>query len=219
MRKRVLLFPLPYQGHINPMLEIAAILHSHGFSIIIFHTNFNSIDSTKYPSYRFVLVEDGGISSRFRPVVGDTVHRLIAWNDCCEQLFHGCLTSVLSEQNEEPVVCLIRDTHWYNLQYIANKLGVPTLVLRTGSAATLNWFMAFPKLADKGLIPVKGQYRTIDFLLNNNSTMDYNMLIMLDSETTCFPKVAELQPQLITINLGVDRWRRFSYYIMTCINH
>jgi UDP-glucosyltransferase BX8/BX9 len=165
LKKRVLLFPLPYQGHINPMLEIAAILNSHGFSITIFHTNFNPIDSTNYPSYRFILVEDGGISSRFRPVVDDTVHRIIAWNDSCEQLFHDCLRSAISEQNEDPVACLIRDMHWYNLEYIANRLGVPTLVLRTGNAATLNWFMTFPKLADKGLIPVKGQYRTF-FCMN-----------------------------------------------------
>jgi UDP-glucosyltransferase BX8/BX9 len=160
MGKRVLLFPLPYQGHINPMLEIAAILHSRGFSITIFHTNFNSIDSTNYPSYRFILVEDGGISSRFRPVVEDIVPQLIAWNNSCEQLFNDSLGSALSEQSEEPVACLIRDMHWYNLEYIANRLGVPTLVLRTGSAATLNWFMTFPCLVDKGLIPVKGdQYK------------------------------------------------------------
>ncbi|KAJ4750815.1 UDP-Glycosyltransferase superfamily protein [Rhynchospora pubera] len=155
MGKRVLLFPLPYQGHINPMLEVAAILHSRGFSITIFHTNYNSIDSTKYPSYRFILVDDQEISSQFRPAIEDTMHRLIAWNNSCEQLFLDSLTSVISEKSEEPVACLIRDTHWYNLQYLANRLGVPTLVLRIGSAATLNWFLAFPRLFKKGFIPVK----------------------------------------------------------------
>ncbi|KAJ3702924.1 hypothetical protein LUZ61_006629 [Rhynchospora tenuis] len=155
MGKRVLLFPVPYQGHINPMLEVAAILHSRGFSITIFHTNFNPIDSTKYPSYRFVLIDDGKISSQFESTVENTVHRLIAWNNSCEQLFHDCLTSVLSDKNEEPVACLIRDTHWYNLQYLANRLGVPTLVLRTGSAASLNWFMTISQLLKKGFIPVQ----------------------------------------------------------------
>ena len=117
MGKRVLLFPLPYQGHINPMLELAALLHSRGFSITIFHTTFNSIDSTKYPSYRFILVEDGEIANRFTSTVDDTVHRIIAWNNSCEQLFYDCLTSVLSDKNEEPNACLILDMHWYNLQY------------------------------------------------------------------------------------------------------
>ena len=156
MGKRVLLFPLPYQCHINPMLEVAALLHSRGFSITIFHTSYNSIDSTKYPLYRFILVEDGGISNRFRPVVGDAMQRIIAWNNNCEQLFYDCLTSVLSEKSEEPNACLIMDMHWYNLQDLANRLGVPTLILRTGSAATLNWFMTYPQLVQKGFIPVQG---------------------------------------------------------------
>src|ERR1017187_545012 len=94
MSCRILLFPLPYQGHINPMLELAALLHSRGFSITIFHTTFNSIDSTKYPSYRFILVEDGEIANRFTSTVDNTVPRIIAWNNSCEQLFYDCLTSV-----------------------------------------------------------------------------------------------------------------------------
>ncbi|XP_078165468.1 UDP-glycosyltransferase 76B1-like [Carex rostrata] len=155
MGKRVLLFPVPYQGHINPMLEIAAILHSRGFSITIFHTSFNSIDSTRYPLYRFILVKDGEISNQLGSLDDDMVHRVIAWNNSCEQLFYDCLTSVLSEKNEESVACLIRDTHWYNLQYLANRLGVPTFVLRTGSAATLNWYLTFPQLVQKGYIPVQ----------------------------------------------------------------
>ncbi|XP_078164286.1 UDP-glycosyltransferase 76B1-like [Carex rostrata] len=155
MGKRVLLFPLPYQGHINPMLELAALLHSRGFSITIFHATFNPIDSTKYPSYRFILVEDGEIANRFTSAVEDTVHRIIAWNNSCEQLFYDCLTSVLSDKNEEPNACLILDMHWYNLQYLANRLGVPTLVLRTGSAATLNWCRTYAQLVQKGIIPVQ----------------------------------------------------------------
>ncbi|XP_078166186.1 UDP-glycosyltransferase 76B1-like [Carex rostrata] len=156
MGKRVLLFPLPYKGHINPMLEIAAILHSRGFSITIFHsTSYDPIDSTKYPLYRFILVEDGEISNRFISGLDDAVPRMMAWNNSCEQLFYNSLTSVLSDENEEPVACLIRDTHWYNLQHLANRLGVPTFVLRTGSAASLNWFMTFPQLVQKGRIPVQ----------------------------------------------------------------
>ncbi|XP_078150986.1 UDP-glycosyltransferase 76B1-like [Carex rostrata] len=155
MGKRVLLFPLPYQGHITPMLEVAALLHSHGFSITIFHTTYNTIDSTKYPSYRFILVDDEEISSQFRSLVGGMVDRLIAWNNSCEHLFYDCLTSVLSEKNDEPIACLIRDTYWYNLQYIAKKLRVPTLVLRTNNAATLNVHMTYPQLVQKGDIPVQ----------------------------------------------------------------
>ncbi|KAJ0657854.1 hypothetical protein HanLR1_Chr14g0551311 [Helianthus annuus] len=39
--RRVIMFPLPYQGHVNPMFQLANLLYSKGFSITIFHTNFN----------------------------------------------------------------------------------------------------------------------------------------------------------------------------------
>ncbi|KAL6897391.1 hypothetical protein ACP4OV_007087 [Aristida adscensionis] len=31
-RRRVLVFPLPFQGHINPMLQLAGVLHARGLA-------------------------------------------------------------------------------------------------------------------------------------------------------------------------------------------
>ncbi|XBI68822.1 hypothetical protein VPH35_047972 [Triticum aestivum] len=39
------------------------------------------------------------------------------------------------------------------MQVVAHRLGVPTLVLRTGAAACLLAYMAFPALCDKGVLP------------------------------------------------------------------
>ena len=36
--RRVLLFPLPFQGHINPMLQLADVLHGRGLAITVLHT-------------------------------------------------------------------------------------------------------------------------------------------------------------------------------------
>nr|CAB3456163.1 unnamed protein product [Digitaria exilis] len=60
--RRVLLFPLPYQGHINPMFQLAGVLHSRGFAITVFHTHFNAPDASRHPDYHFVPVpRDGGM--------------------------------------------------------------------------------------------------------------------------------------------------------------
>jgi UDP-glucosyltransferase BX8/BX9 len=58
-RRHVLLFPLPYQGHLNPMLRLAGVLHSRGFAVTVFHTRFNAPDPVRHPRYRFVPVPDG----------------------------------------------------------------------------------------------------------------------------------------------------------------
>ncbi|KAF8690546.1 hypothetical protein HU200_040908 [Digitaria exilis] len=57
-RRHVLLFPLPFQGHINPMFQLAGLLHSRGFAITVFHTHFNAPDASRHPDYHFVPVPD-----------------------------------------------------------------------------------------------------------------------------------------------------------------
>ena len=50
---------LPLQGHINPMLDLANILHYKGFSITLIHTNFNSPNPSNYPHFTFHSIQDG----------------------------------------------------------------------------------------------------------------------------------------------------------------
>ncbi|KAB1220161.1 UDP-glycosyltransferase 76E9 [Morella rubra] len=41
-RRLLVLLPCPFEGHINPMLQLGTILHSKGFSITIVQPQFNS---------------------------------------------------------------------------------------------------------------------------------------------------------------------------------
>ena len=56
---RVVLFPLPIQGCINPMFQLAKILHSRGFSITVIHTRFNTPKASNHPLYTFLEIQDG----------------------------------------------------------------------------------------------------------------------------------------------------------------
>lgn len=57
--QRIILFPLPLQGHINPMLQLANILYAHGFKITIIHTEFNSPNHLNYPHFTFKSISKG----------------------------------------------------------------------------------------------------------------------------------------------------------------
>jgi UDP-glucosyltransferase BX8/BX9 len=149
--RQVLLFPFPYQGHINPMLELASVLHSRGFSITIFHTRFNSIDSTQHPSYDFISVEDGISANQFDP--DDLLAQIMALNSSCAEPFHDSLRILLENKG---AACLIVDMHWYKIHDVAKRLGVALLVLRTGSAASLRWFTSLPVLLAKGYYSLQG---------------------------------------------------------------
>ena len=54
-RGRILLFPLPFQGHLSPMLQLADVLHGRGLAVTILHyTGFrNTLDARAAPGVWF----------------------------------------------------------------------------------------------------------------------------------------------------------------------
>jgi len=157
-RRHVLLFPLPYQGHINPMFRLAGLLHARGFAVTVFHTHFNAPDPARHPQYRFVPVPDG--TSGPAPVaIEDVVAQILALTGACESEFRDRLAAVLEEYSRDAVACLIADAHLLPIFEVTAKLAVPTLALRTGSAACFACFLAYPMLFEKGYLPVKESQR------------------------------------------------------------
>jgi UDP-glucosyltransferase BX8/BX9 len=156
-RRRVLFFSLPYQGHINPMFQLAGLLHARGFAVTVFHTHFNAPDASQHPAYDFVPVQFDGTPADSADTVRVTVEHVLAVNRACEAPFRERLAALLEEEEEE-VACLVADAHLLTLMDVARGLGVPTLALRTGSAACFRWFMAFPMLCDKGYLSSHGTH-------------------------------------------------------------
>ncbi|KAF5800047.1 hypothetical protein HanXRQr2_Chr07g0311571 [Helianthus annuus] len=56
--RRIIMFPFPFQGHINPMFQLANLLYSEGFSITILHTNFNAPKVSNYSHFTFKSILD-----------------------------------------------------------------------------------------------------------------------------------------------------------------
>ncbi|MFS7958054.1 hypothetical protein Hanom_Chr07g00673691 [Helianthus anomalus] len=51
--QRIIMFPVPFQGHINPMFQLANLLYSKRFSI-----NFNAPKTSNYPHFTFKSILD-----------------------------------------------------------------------------------------------------------------------------------------------------------------
>ncbi|CAN6705142.1 unnamed protein product [Malus baccata var. baccata] len=151
--RRLLLFPLPLQGHINPMLELANILHLKGFSITIIHTHFNSLNPSTYPHFTFHSIPDG--LSESEAATKDLVLLLSLLNAKCIEPFRECLVRLLSDASEEPVACLISDVIHFFTESVADSLKIPRIVLRTGGASSFAVFAAFSLLREKGYLPLQ----------------------------------------------------------------
>ncbi|GJN23602.1 hypothetical protein PR202_gb11266 [Eleusine coracana subsp. coracana] len=156
-RRHVLLFPVPYQGHVTPMFRLAGVLHSRGFAVTVFHTHFNAPDPAHHPRYRFVPVPDDGTACAPGEGIKGVVAHVVALGGACEAAFRARLSAVLEEyySRDDAVACLVADAHLPEMVGVANALGVPALTLRTGSAACFAGFLAFPTFCEKGYVPVE----------------------------------------------------------------
>ncbi|KAF8413606.1 hypothetical protein HHK36_001598 [Tetracentron sinense] len=151
--RRLVLIPLPFQGHINPMFQLANILHSRGFSITIIHIHFNSPNPSNYPHFTFEPIADGLSGSEAETT--DSVALLATLNINCVTPLRDCLARLLSNNTEEPISCIISDTLFHFTQSVADSLKLPRMVLRTSCVLTLVAFAAYPLLLQKGYLPIQ----------------------------------------------------------------
>lgn len=149
-RRKLLLFPLPFQGHVTPMLHLASVLHSKGFSITIIQANFNFIDPNKFPHFAFRFLDDGLSSSSLPP---DSTNIISLLNSSCMEPFRNCLGQVLS--GNEPVSCLIVDPMWGFTKDVADSFNLPRISIRTGSMSAFVVYDSLPLLRATGYYPLQ----------------------------------------------------------------
>ncbi|KAB8104885.1 hypothetical protein EE612_038117, partial [Oryza sativa] len=164
-RRRVLMFPIPFQGHVTPMLQLADVLRSRaGLAVTVFHAPVNAPaaaeQSAAEEDYRFVTVGAGvaGEAAALMPTGGsgsDFAGALMRLDALLRAPFDDALRQALLADDEEEAAatCLVVDSNLRGVQEVAERRGVRTLALRTGGACCLVAYMAFPELCGKGVLP------------------------------------------------------------------
>ncbi|XP_044985639.1 UDP-glycosyltransferase 76B1-like, partial [Hordeum vulgare subsp. vulgare] len=139
VRRRVVLFTLPFQGHLSPMLQLAELLRARGLAITVLHTDFNAPDPARHPELAFVPIHDALPDEATSPDA-DIVEQLQALNTGCEAPFREALAKLLRQR--EDVACVVVDGQWYAALGAARR---PRVALRTDSAATFRSLLALPR--------------------------------------------------------------------------
>ncbi|KAF8030073.1 hypothetical protein BT93_E2485 [Corymbia citriodora subsp. variegata] len=153
---RLVLFPLPFQGHINPMLQLGQILHARGFSITILHTNFNAPDPSSHPHFVFrSIVSD---LDRSEVPISDIPGLISLLNTRCASPFEEHLREMmlLPGGDAVPITCVISDSLFSFTCGVAERLKVRALTLRTGGATSLHVYTILPVLKEKGYFSIDG---------------------------------------------------------------
>ncbi|KAI3470811.1 hypothetical protein Pfo_027474 [Paulownia fortunei] len=180
-RCRLVLFPLPFQGHINPMIQLANILHSKGFSIDIIHTRYNFPNPSKYPHFTFHLISDG--LSETETSTLDPILLIKLLITTCVEPFHQCLVQLFSNDTNYHVACLVTDAIWYFTQAAADKFKLPRIVIRTTSVCSFLASSALPLLLEKG------------YLSNMDSKMEAAILELPPLKVKDIPTIETLNPE------------------------
>ncbi|KAB2082962.1 hypothetical protein ES319_A05G233600v1 [Gossypium barbadense] len=186
-RHHAVCIPFPAQGHINPMLKLAKILHQKGFYITFVNTEFNHKRILKsrgpdalngLPSFRFETIPDG-----LPPTDVDATQDIPS---LCNSTSKTCLPhfkQLLRKLNDSastskvpPVSCIVSDGVMSFTLDAAKELGVPEVLFWTTSACGFLGYVHYHQLMEKGYTPLKDEsYLTngyLDTVINWIPTME-----------------------------------------------
>ncbi|KAK4284232.1 hypothetical protein QN277_001091 [Acacia crassicarpa] len=172
-KPHALCIPAPAQGHINPMLKLAKLLHFRGFHITFVNTDFNhkrllksrgptSLDGL--PSFRFETIPDGlpvsdVDATQDIPSICDSTRRT------CLPPFRDLLHKLNTSSDVPPVTCIVSDGVMSFTLDAAHELGIPEVLFWTTSACGFLCYVHYRQLIEKGLTPLKeSSYLTDGYL-------------------------------------------------------
>ncbi|KAM0936304.1 putative 7-deoxyloganetin glucosyltransferase [Dioscorea sansibarensis] len=156
--------PFPAQGHINPMLKLAKLLHSNGFHITFVNTEYNhrrllrthgtsSLDGLY--DFCFETIPDGlppsdeGTTQDISLLFQSTMTK-------CLVPFRQLLTRLNGEPSRvPPVTCIVSDGGMSFTLDVAKELLIPEVLFWTTSACGFMAYMHYHHLIQKGLVPLK----------------------------------------------------------------
>ncbi|XP_022731271.1 UDP-glucose iridoid glucosyltransferase-like [Durio zibethinus] len=147
----LVLVMFPFQGHITPMLQLATILHSKGYTITIVHPELNSPTPSNHPEFTFISIPDKLTESEV--LDGDAANLMLSLNKNCAIPLQQCMKKILHQKDSHDhiihITAIIYDTLMFCSQTIADDLRLPGINVRTSSAATLLLYALFPHLDGK----------------------------------------------------------------------
>ncbi|KAL8215620.1 hypothetical protein R6Q57_022457 [Mikania cordata] len=161
-KPHVVCVPAPPQGHLNPMLKLAKILHSKGFFVTFVNTEFNnqrllrsqgSDSLCDFPLFHFETIPNG-LPPPENPDVSQDTPSLF------KSLYEhglGPFKSVLAKVSAlySPVTCIVADFCMGFTRLAADELGIPEVLLWTAGPGSLICYDHFPGLIQTGLMPLK----------------------------------------------------------------
>ncbi|KAJ4827456.1 hypothetical protein Tsubulata_032976 [Turnera subulata] len=163
LKPHAVLIPFPAQGHINPFLNLAKLLHFQGFHITFVHTEFNyqRILNSGGPDalsglddFRFETISDG-LSPTSQRGIEDLQNMCITLPDHGRLSFRDLIVKLNASADVPDVSCIVSDGVMSFTVEVSHELGIPEMILFTPSGCAMLAYLHFEELKRKGYIPLK----------------------------------------------------------------
>ncbi|RID41362.1 hypothetical protein BRARA_J01329 [Brassica rapa] len=197
-KRRIVLVPVPAQGHVTPIMQLGKALHAKGFSITVIQTQYNRVSSSKdFSDFNFLTIPGSLTDSDLKNL--GPVQFLMKLNQACEASFKQCLGQILKEQGEnDEIACVIYDEYMSLSKAAAKEFQLPSVVFSTTSATAFLCRSVIAKVnADKFLIDMK------DLELQDKLFPELHPLRYKDLPTSAFGPIESI-PRVYseTVNTG-----------------
>ncbi|KAL3651625.1 hypothetical protein CASFOL_004627 [Castilleja foliolosa] len=190
-KPHVVCIPFPAQGHVNPMLKLAKLLHHNGFHVTFVNSDYNHRRLLKsrgpsaldgLPDFQFASIPDG-LPPSDADVTQDVLSLCSSTTTTCLEPFCELL-SELNNSGGPPVSCIVSDGVMAFTLKAAERFGLPEVLFWTTSACGLLGYTQYRRLAEQGYTPLQDMSQVTDGYLE---TIVDNIPGMKDIRLKDFP--------------------------------
>ncbi|KAM1048868.1 hypothetical protein ACFX2C_028032 [Malus domestica] len=173
----VVIFPLPLQDHIKPLLCLAELLCHSGFHVTFVNTHQNykrfgnsEAISTHFPTLHFESISDG-LPEEHPRAISSTL--LIELKSSIKPPFRELLKTIILRADDKdhvigcwvpPLTCIITDGTLAGAFDIAQELGIPIIAHNVPYPGYLWTVLSIPKLVEQGQIPFKDDDMNVEIM-------------------------------------------------------
>jgi len=168
-KPHAVLIPYPAQGHINPLIKLAKLLHLRGFHITFVNTEYNHKRLLKsrgpnafdgFNDFNFETIPDGLTSTEGD---GDVTQDIPSLSQSIRKNFLQPFGELLAKLQDSataglvpPVTCLVSDCMMSFTIQAVEEHALPIILFCPASACSFLSALHIRTLIEKGLIPLKG---------------------------------------------------------------